>query len=583
MLALAKDSLHRFPSDLEKISEGTSLISPRKTRWFKTTEKTFKHDRYFRPSSPKSSTAAIGGLARDSLEGALEGVRATWGLCKAHNLGRFPSFLWGLFIGVPGHILKFLNRHMVSSISYPLRVAFSVNQGLCFNTRKYFSYFAWKNTHPFRGIRTISTDLLHSPHWGLLRASITPMGLLRYSFFTFRFILISYRFKFRILPLLKAHVWLYYFYPLADIVGAYPSFLQPGPFLWEMSAGANFLAGGYCLVRAVKKALIENILRGKNSRQMDEALIEALELTLNPRSYWAPKQKLTLVDKGPTNSMGRPRYYDSSNFLDSFYSALLSKRPAMPPSNKSVDALQDRFMPRSKIRFEAPKPVRGLNLKNQGIESRADFFKAYHRSQCSPARWEERITNGHMARVGRPPKSVFSTHGGVGGRGAGPGWDNKLFGGGRAAYSPELKSGNSPAHGYFGVPNNLTKRASLSNRPEEAFFFNKRKSFSFNQPHPQGRGYRGKPLSSKTSRFYDHYNQSPTNSFLIKEKKKRGSPLHHEAHPGLKDYWGKSGLKTNEISVDGVTHPNQFRLPTHSSHEFRGALLDLLHSLESTL
>jgi hypothetical protein len=118
----------------------------------------------------------------------------------------------------------------------------------------------------------------------------------------------------------------------------------------------------------------------------------------------------------------------------------------------------------------------------------------------------------------------------------------------------------------------------LLNRPEEALFFNKKGPFNLNTPQ-----YQGKPLSPRVSKFYDHYNFSPTNSFLLKERKKRGRVLHNETHPGLETYWGKSGLKANETFLDGAIHSSPFRLPTHSSHEFRGAITDMLYSLENTL
>jgi hypothetical protein len=150
-------------------------------------------------------------------------------------------------------------------------------------------------------------------------------------------------------------------------MGSYPSFLEPGPFLWELSGGTSFLGGCYCLVRAVKRAIFKNIFRGKNYSQRDDILAEAIEISLNPRSPLGPQEKLDLIGNYMDNT--RVLKLDYNNFSDSVLSFFYPHGNLTPPLNKPINILYDRLLPRSKIKIEVPRPARRSNLKNQGAES----------------------------------------------------------------------------------------------------------------------------------------------------------------------------------------------------------------------
>jgi hypothetical protein len=62
-----------------------------------------------------------------------------------------------------------------------------------------------------------------------------------------RFVVLGYRFRVLALPLLKAHLWLYYFYPIAAIMGVYPSFIAPSALPLDLGGGTSFLRLAYRL------------------------------------------------------------------------------------------------------------------------------------------------------------------------------------------------------------------------------------------------------------------------------------------------------------------------------------------------
>ena len=118
-----------------------------------------------------------------------------------------------------------------------------------FSTRKHISYFAWNNTHPCNNLMTTSTRWLSPPSWGwgALRPSMSVLQLAKHLLRLLRFAVLGYRFRVLALPLLKAHLWLYYFYPIAAIMGVYPSFIAPSALPLDLGGGSSFIRLAYRL------------------------------------------------------------------------------------------------------------------------------------------------------------------------------------------------------------------------------------------------------------------------------------------------------------------------------------------------
>lgn len=102
-----------------------------------------------------------------------------------------------------------------------------------------------------------------------MRPSMSPMHLAMQTFRLVRYAYISYRFKFVLLPLIKTHVWLYYFYPLSSLTWSYPSFLEP--------KGLTFgWLGDFC--------------------NLNRRLFKLVRITLNPLFLWRSKNHLKKTD-----------------------------------------------------------------------------------------------------------------------------------------------------------------------------------------------------------------------------------------------------------------------------------------------
>lgn len=88
----------------------------------------------------------------------------------------------------------------------------------------------------------------------MLRPPLSLMGILKQGLLFMRIIFIGYRFKLKLLPFFKAHLWLYYLYPLTTVMGVYPSFIEPNHLFFDMGGGSNFATLTYRLIRAIKVA-----------------------------------------------------------------------------------------------------------------------------------------------------------------------------------------------------------------------------------------------------------------------------------------------------------------------------------------
>jgi hypothetical protein len=118
-----------------------------------------------------------------------------------------------------------------------------------FSTRKLISYFAWNNTHPCNNLMPPSTRWLSPPSWGwgALRPSMSILQLVKHFLRLLRFAILGYRFRVLALPFLKTHLWLHYFYPIAAIMGVYPSFIAPSALPLDLGGGTSFLRLAYQL------------------------------------------------------------------------------------------------------------------------------------------------------------------------------------------------------------------------------------------------------------------------------------------------------------------------------------------------
>jgi hypothetical protein len=123
-------------------------------------------------------------------------------------------------------------------------------------------------------------------------------------------------------------------------MGAYPSFVEPGAFLLEISGGVNFLGSCYCLARALKRAFFKNIFFGKFGHT-DEALIEVMSLELGFGHPFGPGQKLEKL--GSIDGLVVPKFDTSTTILDSLYSLFLPHGALTPPTNKPINIIYDRL------------------------------------------------------------------------------------------------------------------------------------------------------------------------------------------------------------------------------------------------
>lgn len=235
------------------------------------------------------------------------------------------------------------------------------------------------------------------------------MHLAKYGFFALRFGLVGYRLKTRALPLLKTHLWLHYFYPIAGLMGVYPSFLQPGTSFFDMGGGTSFFITAYRLTRAIKKAIIQGVGGGYTySTDLDEALVRAAELSLNSRpslglsqafgldssygfgGYWGSAQTSGLVD---TISTIRPFFKNLESSSLPMYTPFspYPTAPLSPSLEKLISVLSDRFSPRSSVRLEAIKAIKPPRLRKMGGGTGSHLYKNYRGSPNSPHKWEEGV------------------------------------------------------------------------------------------------------------------------------------------------------------------------------------------------
>jgi hypothetical protein len=131
---------------------------------------------------------------------------------------------------------------------------------------------------------------------------------------------------------------------------------------------------------------------------------------------------------------------------------------------------------------------------------------------------------------------------------------------------------------HTALPYSFSKPSALCSEPTEMNFFHKLKPFSLNYPGAPN-PYRTwpRPLPKKTTRLFDHHEIFPTNGFLLKVQKRQSTAIHHEAHPDLRSYWAKDGVATKALPLDGTLHSRHCIPPTHSNHEFKGFVLDLIN------
>jgi len=297
---LLKDSLFRPPRTLthRKWENSRRPLDFMGSESFKFNEAqdNFRHyltTRYYRPPFPGVKPIKIGDPLRVGSPVPLTEVKIkkvpgrlsrTWS-----NLKKTPSFLlWkNLSLSAPTPQGRFWTKSLFKKVSLNLasfRRAWEANQRIYFSPYKYFSYFFYKTTHPCGSLPVAPTRLFHPPHWGLLRSPISFVNFFKYGFLVARFAIVGYRFKTRILPLLKSHLWLHYFYPIAGAMGLYPSLLEPGQHAFNLEGGVSFCVIAYRLARSLKKALTMSFRRGSTGNEdLEEAVNEIARLTLNSR------------------------------------------------------------------------------------------------------------------------------------------------------------------------------------------------------------------------------------------------------------------------------------------------------------
>lgn len=101
--------------------------------------------------------------------------------------------------------------------------------------------------------------------------------------------------------------------------------------------------------------------------------------------------------------------------------------------------------------------------------------------------------------------------------------------------SPVQTYGRTQTH--TNLPYSFSRPSALCNEPTEMNFFHKSKPFSLNYPgDPNPYRTWPRPLPGKVTRIFDRPDLFPTNGFLLKVQKRQSTPIHHEAHPGLRSY-----------------------------------------------
>jgi hypothetical protein len=135
--------------------------------------------------------------------------------------------------------------------------------------------------------------------------------------------------------------------------------------------------------------------------------------------------------------------------------------------------------------------------------------------------------------------------------------------------------------GYYDAPYRFSNQAVFRSRPEAMDFLNRRVPSSLNYSPIDP--YRTWPLRlpERVTRVLGREDLFPTNGFLMKARRKNGIPIHHEAHPGLGSYWVRSGLSRRPLPLEGSLHSRNCLPPTHTNHELKAFIFDLLSLAEA--
>jgi len=183
-----------------------------------------------------------------------------------------------------------------------------------------------------------------------------------------------------------------------------------------------------------------------------------------------------------------------------------------------IHRIIDTLSPRGDSKIKPRGPARPSILRNPKVEAEAEFLRAYKASPGHPLRWEESIRGSTGPLSGGPRRNQVTNPSSMGLKDR----VDQLF-------SPNLRWGNSLAHRHGGSPYLASKRSSFPKYPEEAVLFRGGGLPRAPQEIPAPRLKR----IQRTSALYDRYSNSPTNGFLLKERKRRGGVLHYESHPSL--------------------------------------------------
>jgi hypothetical protein len=228
-----------------------------------------------------------------------------------------------------------------------------------------------------------------------------------------RFAWLGYRFKTLALPLLKAHLWLHYFYPLAAVIGAYPSLIEPNLLALEAGGGATLLRPAYRLLRVIKFSASPSFLWGsyKHIGATDEAMAEAWDSALNANpalgtaeggssdlnygwgGYWGSDQTENLV--GRLNNI-RP-YFQSLESPNAFsYPFRMPPLyriahphptgPITPPLERPLSEFLDGILPRTNMRFEPLRAVTPQKFSNLNGEDGSIFYRKFEKACDLPLR-----------------------------------------------------------------------------------------------------------------------------------------------------------------------------------------------------
>jgi hypothetical protein len=224
--------------------------------------------------------------------------------------------------------------------------------------------------------------------------------------------LIGYRFQKNLLPLLKTHLWLHYFYPLATIMEVYPSFVEPRAIPLEMGGVVAFLSLVYRLLRLSKAAASPSFLYNSYdyTAMSNDSITEAGYFTLNSGpsesivnngasdlnygfgGYWGFDQTNNLVGKLNNlrpylQTLETPNIYNYPDHLPAFYRIVYPhpSAPLVPPLEKPANVFLDKVFPRTNEYFGTMEATDPLNLRNLSCENTPAFYKVFKATKNSPS------------------------------------------------------------------------------------------------------------------------------------------------------------------------------------------------------